>query len=201
MGFLIHLTMSCIRATVSDHFKVFFRDVTDQAFNEIHNRKSLFHIYVIFVVVIVERNSITVIVVNSGCGDYGPAKIAANIFGNHFGIAEIGFGIDIEAVFMLGVAFRFYRFKRRSDLVFHLVEESSTEGVTEILVIKVFDMTPEAVITVTAYGKKAVNVRIPFEIPAKRMQDQDIAECEIFGMVQLEKHAGYDTGDGMKETV
>ena len=180
---------------------MFFWNVTDQSFDEIHNRESFFHICVIFVAVVVKRNRISVIAVNPGCSDYRPAKIAADIFGNDFGITKIGFGIDIEAVFMLGVAFRFYRFKRRSDLVFHLVEESSTEGVTEILVIKVFDMTPEAVITVTAYGKKAVNVRIPFEIPAKRMQDQDIAECEIFGMVQLEKHAGYDTGDGMKETV
>ena len=61
-------------------------------------------------------------------------------------------------------------------------------------------MTPEAVITVTAVGKEAVDVGIPFKIPAKSMEDHDIARGEIFGMVKIEKHTGYDTGDGMKET-
>lgn len=151
--------------------------------DEIHNRESFFHICVIFVAVIVKRNRISVIAVNSGCGDYGPAKIAADIFGDYFRITEIGFGIDIEAVFMLAVAFGFYPFKRRSNSVFHFIEEGSTKGVTEIIIIKVFDMTPETVITVAAFGKKAVNMRIPFEIPAECMKDHDIAGSVIFGMV------------------
>ena len=69
--------------------------------------------------VVVERNRISVIAVNPGCGDYRPAKIAADIFGNDFGITKIGFGIDIEAMFMLSVAVGLYPFKRRSDPVFH----------------------------------------------------------------------------------
>lgn len=41
------------------------------------------------------------------------------------------------------------------------------EGVTEVIVVKVFYMTPEVVIAVTAFGGGgAVDVRIPFEIPA-----------------------------------
>lgn len=160
-----------------------FRDMPDKALYEIHNRESFFYICVIFVAVIVERNSITIIVVNSGSGDYRSAKIAANIFGDHFGIAKVGFGIDIETVFMLGVAFCFYCFKGRTNPAFHFIEKSSTEGVAEIIVIKVFDMTPEAVITVAAFGKEAVDVRVPFEISAKSMQDHDVAGGEIFGMV------------------
>ena len=80
-------------------------------------------------------------------------------------------------------------FKGRSDPVFHFIEKCSTEGVTEIIIIKVFDMTPETVITVVAFGKKAVNMRIPFEIPAECMKDHDIAGSVIFGMVQVEKHS------------
>ena len=151
--------------------------------------------------VVVKRNRISVIAVNPGCGDYRPAKIASDIFGNDFGITKIGFGIDIEAVFMLSVAVGLYPFKGRSDPVFHFIEKCSTEGVTEIIIIKVFDMTPETVITVAAFGKKAVNMRIPFEIPAKCMKDQDIAGRKIFGMVQVEKHPRYYTGDGMEEAV
>ena len=33
------------------------------------------------------------------------------------------------------------------------------------------------------------------------MKDQDIAGRKIFGMVQVEKHPGYYTGDGMEEAV
>ena len=188
MEFRIHLTVSRIQAAISDHFKVFFWNVTDQAFDEIHNRKSLFHICVIFVAIIVERNSISVIEVNSGCGYDGSAKIASNIVSNDFGVTKIRFGIDIESLFMLAVTVGF-------------IEKSRTESITEIVVVKVFYMTPETVIAVTTFREKTVDMRIPFEVPAKRMQDQDIAGSEIFGMVQLEKHAGYDTGDGKKETV
>ena len=46
-----------------------------------------------------------------------------------------------------------------------------------------------------------MNVGIPFEIAAKSMKDHDIAGSEVLGMVQIEKHTGYDTGDGMEETV
>lgn len=201
MEFRIHLTVSRIQAAISDHFKVFFWNVTDQAFDEIHNRKSLFHICVIFVAIIVERNSISVIEVNSGCGYDGSAKIASNIVSNDFGVTKIRFGIDIESLFMLAVTVGFYFFERRSDLGFQFIEKSRTESITEIVVVKVFYMTPETVIAVTTFREKTVDIRIPFEVPAKRMQDQDIAGSEIFGMVQLEKHAGYDTGDGKKETV
>ena len=180
---------------------MFFRNVTDQSFDEIHNRESFFHICVIFMAVVVKCNRISVIVVNPGCGDYRSAKIAADVFGNGFGIAKIGFGIDIEAVLMLGIAVGLYLFKRRSDPVFHFIEKSSAEGVTEIIIMKVFDMTPESVITVAAFGKKAVNMRIPFEIPAECMKDHDISGSVIFGMVQVEKHSRDHTGNGMEEAV
>ena len=137
--------------------------------------------------VVVKRNRISVIAINPGCGDYRPAKMVADIFGNDFGITKIGFGIDIEAVFMLGVVVGLYPFKRRFDSDFYFIEKCSAEGVAEL--IKVFDMTLETVITVAAIRKKAVNMRIPFEIPAECIKDHDIAGSVIFGMVQGEKHS------------
>lgn len=168
---------------------MFFWNMTDQSFDEIHNRESFFHICVIFVAVVVKRNRISVIAVNPGCGNDWPAKIAADVFGHYFGVTGIWFCIDIEALFMQSVTFGFYFFERRPDSVLHFIEKCSTEGVTEIMIIKVFDMTPETVITVATFGKKAVNMRIPFEIPAECMKDHDIAGSVIFGMVQVEKHS------------
>jgi len=149
----------------------------------------------------VESNGISIIPIDPGCGYGGPAEIAADVFSHYFRIAEIRFGIDIEALFVLLVTFRFYFFKRRSDPVFQFIEKGSAERVTEIVEVKVFYMTPEAVITVTAFGKDAVDVRIPFKISAKSVENHDISGGEVFGMVQIEKHTGYDTGDGMKEAV
>lgn len=193
--------MSRIQATISDQFKVLFRNVTDQSIDEIHNRKRLFDICVVFVAVIVERNRLSIIVVNSGGGDYGSAKIAANIFGDNFRVTEIGFGIDIEALFMLAVAVRFHLFERRSNPVFQFIEKSSPESVAEEVIVKIFYMTPEAIITVTAFGKKAVNVRIPFQIPAESVENHDVSGSKILGMIEVEKHTGYHAGNRVKEAV
>ena len=76
-----------------------------------------------------------------------------------------------------------------NDYYFHFIKESGTERVTEIIVIKVFYMAPEAVITVTAFGKETVDVGIPFEIPAESMEDHDITGSIVLGMVQVEKHS------------
>ena len=72
--------------------------------------------------------------------------------------------------------------------VFQFVEKSCAESIAQIVVVKVFYMAPESIITVAAFGKKAVNVGIPFEIAAKSMKDHDIAGSKIFGMVRIEKH-------------
>ena len=148
-----------------------------------------------------ESDGISIIPIDSGCGYDGPAKIASNVFSNYFRIAKVGFGIDIENLFVLTIIFRFYFFKRRSDSVFQFIEKGSAERITEIVKVKVFHMTPEAVITVTTFRKDAVDVRIPFEISAKSVENHDISGSEVFCMVQIEKHTGYDTGDGMKEAV
>lgn len=82
----------------------------------------------------------------------------------------------------------FHFFERRADPVFQLIEQSRAESITEKVVVEVFYMTPETIITVAAFGKGAVDVRIPFEVAAKSMKDHDIAGSKIFGMVEVEKH-------------
>ena len=199
--FRINLTVSGIQAAISDHFKVFFWNMPDQTFDEIHNRESFFHICIIFVAVVVKCNSFSVIVVNPGCGDHGSSKIATDIFGDCFWVTEIGFCIDIEAVPVLAVAFRFYFFKRRPNPVFQFIEKGSAESLTEIVVVKMFYMTPVPIIAVPSFRKETVDVRIPFEVPSECMQYHDIAGSVIFGMVEIEKHTRNYTGDRMEETV
>ena len=151
--------------------------------------------------VIVERDRITVIVIDPGSSDDRPAKIATNILSDYFGVTENRFSIDIESMFMFAVTSCFYFFKRRPDPDFQFIEESGAESTAEIVIVKVPDMTPGAVITVTAFGEEAVDMGIPFEIPAKSVEDHDISGSEIFGLIELEKHTGDDTGNRMEETV
>ena len=150
---------------------------------------------------IVESDRITVIVIDPGSSDDRPAKITTDILSDYFGVTEIRFRIDIETMFMFAVTSCFYFFKRRPDPDFQFIEESGAESTAEIVIVKVPDMTPGAVITVTAFGEEAVDMGIPFEIPAKSVEDHDISRGEIFGLVELEKHTGDDTGDRMEETV
>ena len=150
---------------------------------------------------IVESDRITVIVIDPGSSDDRPAKITTDILSDYFGVTEIRFSIDIETMFMFAVTSCFYFFKRRPDPDFQFIEESGAESTAEIVIVKVPDMTPGAVITETAFGEEAVDMGIPFEIPAKSVEDHDISRGEIFGLVELEKHTGDDTGDRMEETV
>ena len=151
--------------------------------------------------VIVERDRITVIVIDPGSSDDRPAKITTDILSDYFGVTENRFSIDIETMFMFAVTSCFYFFKRRPDPDFQFIEESGAESTAEIVIVKVPDMTPGAVITVTAFGEEAVDMGIPFEIPAKSVEDHDISGSEIFGLIELEKHTGDDTGNRMEETV
>lgn len=151
--------------------------------------------------VIVERDRITVIVIDPGSSDDRPAKITTNILSDYFGVTENRFSIDIESMFMFAVTSCFYFFKRRPDPDFQFIEESGAESTAEIVIVKVPDMTPGAVITETAFGEEAVDMGIPFEVPAKSVEDHDISGSEIFGLIELEKHTGDDTGNRMEETV
>ena len=68
-------------------------------------------------------------------------------------------------------------------------EKSCAESISQIIVVKLFYMATEAVITVTAFRKETVDVGIPFEIPAESMEDHDIAGSIVLGMVQVEKYS------------
>lgn len=103
--------------------------------------------------------------------------------------------------FMIAVKFGFDLFKRRSDDRFHFIQESSTESIAKKGVVKVFDMAPETIIAEAALRDQAVDMRIPFKIPAKGMQDHNETESKVFGMIHLGKHTGNNTVERMEKTV
>ena len=151
--------------------------------------------------VIVESNKVTIILVNSGSGNNGTSKIPSDVFDNNIRIAFVRFCINVETFFMFFVAKSFDFFKRRADLVFHFVEQSSTEGIAQEGIVEIIDVAPKGVVTITSFRDEAVDVRIPFKIPAEGMQNHDKAGSEIHGLVLLEKHTRDNTVYGMKKAV
>ena len=49
-------------------------------------------------------------------------------------------------------------FKRRIDQVLHFIEKSSAESVTEVSIVEMLNVTPEAVVAVAAFRNKAVDI-------------------------------------------
>ena len=158
--FGVNITMSGIKAAITNHFEILFGYVTDKPFDEIHCRNCFFNIFIVTMPVIVKSNHFSIIFVNTGSGDYRPSQIASDVFYYSLRIADIRFCKNIEAVFVVRVTFGFDFFERRTDDGFHFIEKSSTESIAEISVAEDFNFPPDAVITVTAFRNEAVDMGI-----------------------------------------
>ena len=56
--------MAGIKATITNHLIMLFRDVTDETSNEIHYRKGFFHILRIFMAVVMKSDKVAIVFVN-----------------------------------------------------------------------------------------------------------------------------------------
>ena len=187
--FIVDLPVACVNAAIADHFIMLIRDMSDKAFDEFHDRNGLFYVLFILVTVVVEGNKFTVILIDPGSGNYRTAEITPDIFYDFFWVAFVRFGVDVEAFGVFPVATGFYLFEGRADLSLHFVEEGGAESVAQESVIKIVDVAPETVIAVSAFRNKAVDMRIPLQIPAKGVENHDKTWGEVQGLILFEKHA------------
>lgn len=65
MQLFICLPVPGIKTAISDHLVMFFRDMLDEALYEFHNRNGFFHVFVIFMTVVVESDKISIIFINA----------------------------------------------------------------------------------------------------------------------------------------
>ena len=98
MEFFINGTMSGIKAAITDHLEMFFRDVPDKAFDKIHDRNGFLNVLIIFVTIVMERDKITGIRIDPGSGNDRPSKVSADVFNGDIRSAKIWFCTDIKAV-------------------------------------------------------------------------------------------------------
>ena len=135
--------------------------------------------------VVMESDHFSIIFINSGCSYNRATEIAPDIFDYSFRVTFIGFGINIEAVFMFQITTGRNFFKRRTDAEQHFLEESSTESIAKESIVEMRDITPESIITVTAFRDETMDMRIPFKIPAESMQDHDKTRGKVFVFVHF----------------
>lgn len=97
----VGLAMASIDTVIADHFKVFFRDVAHEPFDEVHGRNGLMNKDIIFVSVVVEGNGVSnlIIGVDAGRGNHGTAEITTNIVEDSRRTAFIAFGMNVEPIF------------------------------------------------------------------------------------------------------
>ena len=129
--------------------------------------------------VVMKSDQITIIFVNTGSGNDRTTKISADVFCDNSGITFIGFGVNIEAMFMVSIAGCFYFFERRAERCLQFIQKSSAKGIAKVSVIKVFYITPKAVITVSSFRDEAMNVRVPFKVSAKSVKDHNETWSEV----------------------
>ena len=82
MKFGIYFSVPCIKTAISNHFKVFFRDVSDEAFDEINGRDGFFYIFFVFMAIVMKSNEFTIVLINSGSGNNRATKITTDILDN-----------------------------------------------------------------------------------------------------------------------
>lgn len=160
--FFVDLPVTGINAAITDRFIMLFRDVADKTLYEFHNGNRFFHILIIFMTVVMEGDKVAVIFINPGGGNDGTAKVASDVFDDRLRFTFIGFGIYVEPFLVFPVAAGFDFFKGGANPGFHFIEQGGTEGVTEECIVKVIDVAPKPIITVSPFRNEAVDVRIPF---------------------------------------
>lgn len=79
------------------------------------------------------------------------SKIAANIFDGCFRVIGVGFGIDIEAIFILPVTAGFYFFKGGTEFGLHFIEKCRTESVAEKSIVEMNCPAPETVVAIATF--------------------------------------------------
>ena len=177
-----------IKPIVTGHFKIPLRDMLDEEFYEINGRDGLLDKNIVLMPVVVESDIIPVIGVDTGkCNDRA-AQVAADIFDDGTRIGKGGLCIDIKAVLIFAVDKSLGLFKGGSDPFFHFRQQDRLESPAQVSIVEMFYSPPESFVREAAFCDEAVDVGVPFQGPAKGMEDADKARDKVFGLIDFIKH-------------
>ena len=191
----------CINAIVAYHFKMPVRDMYDQTIDKVNGRDTFGDGFMILMALIMERHTIPVIGINPGSSNDRSSKVPADIFNGDIRRTQVRFGSNIKAFGMIFVNLIFKLFKRRPQLRREFVQKYFTESQAQEDIIKMGIGPPGSKVASAAFRNESMDVRIPFQIPSKGMEDADKARSKEFRLIKFEEHAQDDVPDRMKEAV
>lgn len=177
-----------IKPIVTGHFKIPFRDMLDEEFYETNGRDCLLNKNIVLMSVVVESDIIPVIGVDTGKCNGRAAQVAADIFDDGTRIGKGGLCIGIKAVLIFAVDKSLGLFKGGSDPFFHFTQQGRLESPAQVSIVEMFYSLPESFVRKAAFCDEAVDVRVPFQGPAKGMGDADKARDKVFGLIDFMKH-------------
>ena len=181
-------SVPCIKPIVTGHFKIPLRDMLDQELYEVNNRDSLLYKGIVLMPVVVESDIIPVIGVDTGKSNDRAPQVAADIFNDGIGVRKGGLCIDIKAVLIFAVDKSLGLFKGGSDPFFHFRQQDRLESPAQVSIVEMFYSPPESFVREAAFCDEAVDVGVPFQGPAKGMEDADKARDKVFGLIDFIKH-------------
>jgi hypothetical protein len=151
-----------IKTVVTDHFKMFVRDMADKSFNKIQCGKRFVNKDIVFVAIIMKSDRSPIVGINTGSGNDRTTKIAADILSNLIRITDIIFSVNIKTIRAGFVDERFNRIKSGTNPSGETVKQSGPESITEELEVKVRNFAPGSTIACPAFRDKNMNMGIPF---------------------------------------
>lgn len=128
---LLLMVVFRIKPIIANHLKVFLRDMADQPGNKIQNGNSFNYELIILMAVVMKGNRRPIVRVDTRGSNDGSAKVAADIFDGMVSSTGMGFSSDIKAIAVIGINGSLNGFKRRTNRLFHFVEQSGTESVAK----------------------------------------------------------------------
>lgn len=134
--------MAGIKPIIAGHFKIPFRDMLYQEFNEVDGGDSLLDKDIVFMPVVMESNIFAVIGVDAGKGNDGASQVAADIFDYGTGIGEGRLCIDIKAIFILAVDERLGLFEGGPNPFLQFIEQDGLESFAQVGIIEMLYMAP-----------------------------------------------------------
>ena len=153
---------SGINTIVSEHFKLFFRDVTDEAGDKFHCRNTFCNGFIIFVPGVVEGNIFSIVAVDTGRSNHRPPKVSADIFDGNGRGAEIRLCADIKTIGMIFIDIIFNSGKGRTKFQSEFFEKDFSESIAEKGIVEMFHWSPWSKITRAAFRNEGVDMWIPF---------------------------------------
>lgn len=180
-----------IQTIITEHVKTLFRDVYDKFLDKFMSVLFNDHFLVVFMPLIPPGDIGAIIIGDAGLSHGGTANVAGDVIRDLHGGVKVCFGrcIDIETFWVTAIEKRSQPIKIRVgedrwvQCRTHIVKQSGLPAFSKHHKGKMMDILPWSFLTDCAFRKKHMDVRIPLQIPSKRVKSDDHPGGKMFFVI------------------